>query len=513
MPTTLAFKPLIDLPEWRPIANAPAVHAAGTQLVAGLRNNGDRGAYVYMLVNATTLWAYDVEDDDWFQLGSPGLTGTFGAGAGAVLMPSQGPRGTLAAGATTTSVVINTALPSAVAPNQLANKGNSNGFKIRIIGNSAGGSGRVEERIIVGNTGGTQPTIYLDSALSFTPANGDGYEILSGRLFLMSAGALAAGCWKYYDIATNSFSGNLATTNLPATLSTDSSFLALDESYVPYDANPGDGFFGILTATGTAGTTLTGQAAGGDSGVLANEYRNFQIRIVEDTAVPTAVGQRRNITSHTAGASPVYTVPAWAVTPSANAKFVIENNGDRILYWGSASSNTQTNNITGNTWDTTTFAARSAAHAAGSIACPSFFIRPDTAKQARHSYTYVFRGGNVATVDLFDIAGGATGAWTAAIVLGGSASLFTTGTTVTSDPYTSGGRFAFINLNGLQRCIKFDVKNRVLSPAFYLRYPMGAAVVGQRMATAMFVDGATKLTFLLLQRTAGAECFEMAVQK
>jgi len=63
------------------------------------------------------------------------------------------------------------------------------------------------------------------------------------------------------------------------------------------------------------------------------------------------------------------------------------------------------------------------------------------------------------------------------------------------------------------RCIKFDVKNRVLSPAFYLRYPMGAAVVGQRMATAMFVDGATKLTFLLLQRTAGAECFEMAVQK
>ena len=74
--------------------------------------------------------------------------------------------------------------------------------------------------------------------------------------------------------------------------------------------------------------------------VLANEYRNFQIRIVQDTVNPTAVGQRRNITSHTAGASPVYTVPAWTVTPSANAIFVIENNGDRILYWGSASSST-----------------------------------------------------------------------------------------------------------------------------------------------------------------------------
>jgi hypothetical protein len=43
---------------------------------------------VFLLVNATTLWAYDGEDDDWFQSGSPALTGTFGAGAGAVLMPS-----------------------------------------------------------------------------------------------------------------------------------------------------------------------------------------------------------------------------------------------------------------------------------------------------------------------------------------------------------------------------------------------------------------------------------------
>ncbi len=513
MPTTLAFKPLIDLPEWRPVANAQNASAAGTQLVAGLRNNSDRGAYVYLLVNNTTLWAYDVEDDDWFQLASPALAGTFGAGAGAVMMPSQGPRGTLAAGNTTTSIVLSTALPAAVAPNQLANKGNSNGLKIRIIGNSAGGSGKVEERYIVGNTSGTTPTIYLDSALSFTPQAGDAYEILSGRLFLLGAGTTAAGSWKYYDIATNSFSGNLATANLPATIGTDSSFLGLDEGYVPYDANPGDGYFGQLTAAGSAATSITGQAAGGDAGVLANEYRNFQIRIVEDTVTPTAVGQRRNITSHTAGPSPVYTVPAWTVTPSANAKFVIENNGDRILLWGSASSNTFTYNIGGNTWDTTTFGARSAAHAAGSIACPSFFMRPDTAKQARNSYVYVFRGGGAATVDLFDIAGGATGLWTANVPYGGSGTTFTTGTTFTPDPFTSGGRFAFINYNGGQRCLKFDVKNRVLSPAFYLRYPMGTAYVGQRMATAMFVDGATKLVFILLQRMSGVEVFEMAVQK
>jgi hypothetical protein len=247
--------------------------------------------------------------------------------------------------------------------------------------------------------------------------------------------------------------------------------------------------------------------------VLVNEYRNFQIRIVEDTVTPTAVGQRRNITSHTVGASPVYTVPAWTVTPSANAKYVIENNGDRILYWGSAQTATYTYNITANAWDTTTFAARSAAHAAGSIACPSFFIRPDAQKLSRNSYVFVFRGAAGAGMDLFDIAGGATGAWTAAIPYGGSGMTFTTGTTMTPDPYTGGGRFAFINASGLQRCLKFDVKNRVLSPAFFLRYPSGTAAVGQRMSTAMFVDGATKLVFIILQRMGGAECFEMAVQK
>jgi hypothetical protein len=269
----------------------------------------------------------------------------------------------------------------------------------------------------------------------------------------------------------------------------------------------------VLTATASAATSITGTVAGADAGVLANEYRNFQVRIVEDTATPSAVGQRRNITSHTAGASPVYTVPAWTVTPSANAKFVIELNGDRILYWGSGSSNTHTYNITANTWDTTTFAARSAAHAAGSVAMPSFFIRPDAQKLSRNRYVYVLRGGAGAVMDMFDIAGAATGAWTAAIVYGGSGTTFTTGTCATPDPYTSGGRFSFINVSGTQRSMKFDVKNRVLSPAFYLRYPMGTAVVGGRMATAMFVDGATKLTFVMLQRMAGAEVFEIAVQK
>lgn len=78
--------------------------------------------------------------------------------------------------------------------------------------------------------------------------------------------------------------------------------------------------------------SLTGQASGGDATVLANQYRNYQIRIVEDTAIPTAVNQIRRIGWHSAGASPKYMLTAaWTVTPSATCKYVIENWQDCIL--------------------------------------------------------------------------------------------------------------------------------------------------------------------------------------
>ena len=303
MPTTLNFKRIIDKPEWRPIAPTQAVHAAGGSMAQDLRNNTDGHPLLYFLRSATALEAYNPYSDDWMALGSPALAGAFGAGAGCVMMPSQGPRGTIAAGATTTRLTLTTALPAAVGVNQLANRGDERGFRIRIIGNTAGGSGKVEERYITANTAGTTPTLTLDTALTFTPATGDGYEILSGRVFLLSSGALAAGAFKHYDVATNSYSGNLSNTNLPTTMSTDSSFIGLDEGYVPYNRTPGTGYFGVITATASASTSITGAVSTLDFAVVANEFRNFQIRIVEDTTTPTSVGQRRNITSHTAGPS------------------------------------------------------------------------------------------------------------------------------------------------------------------------------------------------------------------
>ena len=159
MTTTLGFKDLIDLPQWRTLANSLNATAAGSCICGDSRNDISRDPYLYLLINANTFQRYNVKNDEWQTLSSPALAGTFGAGAGSVFVPSAGPSGTLAAGSTTSSVILSTALPAAVGVNQLANRGDGVGYKIRIIGNASGSSGKTEERYIIGNTGGTTPTI------------------------------------------------------------------------------------------------------------------------------------------------------------------------------------------------------------------------------------------------------------------------------------------------------------------------------------------------------------------
>lgn len=495
------IKQIIDVPSWQqasPVLTSAHVTVAST---AGGTLVGDRRASQFKqnllwFLNGGVLYHYRTRGNGWTQMASPSLAGVFGAGASAVYAPSHGPRGTIAAGATTTSVTLSTALPAAVGANSLVNQ------RIRIIGNNAGGSGLTQERTIVANTSGTTPIIYLNSALTFTPASGAAYEILSGRVYLLSAGTVAAGTFKFYDVATNSYSGNLATTNLPATISTSSTFIALDELHTPITGVGGvaingecGGYFGTLTATGSSGTTLTGQAASGDSAVLANEYRNFQIRIVQDTTTPTAVGQRRRITSHTAGASPVYTVPTWTVTPSSNAQYVIENNND-LLLWTSALTATHRYEWISNTWDTTTYAAAPAAMAAGSVAFHPFGTVLNAGKTIRHSYIYKFRGSGV-TLDVFDIAGAATGSWIPAWVYDNSGQVvFGTGASSAYSVVDNKCMVIPAPLTGVTpQSYYFDVDANSLRSYAPVPQVSSTVVDGDRMAVDIFVDGTDKKAF------------------
>lgn len=502
------LKPLLDLPEWEVLGNAyradglAVTAGAGACLIDDKRLSSLTKAPNIWLLNATTQFLqYNKRTNGWLQLASPALAGTFGTGAGGVFAPSQGPRGTIAAGATTTSFTLSAVLPNSatVQANQLK------GLTVRVIGNNAAGSGKTEEKIILGNTAGTTPTINLESALSFTPGTGAAYEILSGRAFLMSAGVLAANIFKYFDVATTAYNTSaIATTNMPATIGTDSILLSLDELHTPITGYNGavingetGGYFGSLTATASTATTLTGQAASGDATVAANEFRNFQIRIIEDTGTPTAVGQRRRITSHTAGASPVYTVPAWTVTPSATAKYYIENNND-IIMWSSANTSTYRFDPVALAWDTTTYAARPAATSNGLTAWHPFNRSYDANKRVNYGTIFAPRGGGTNIIDMLDITAATTGTWTGDIAYDNKGlTLFNTGG---CSAYEGVSNKTIIRPIGTANIgsLMYSFDNDTISLRSYYQAPYlnSTAVNGEKLSTGMFFDGTDKKGFV-----------------
>jgi hypothetical protein len=293
----------------------------------------------------------------------------------------------------------------------------------------------------------------------------------------------------------------------------------MSEDYVPNNRVPGSGFVNgsatangknCVQATAASSTSITG--SGMPAGLLDNEYRNFQIRIVEDTVNVTAAGQRRRITSHTSGAAGVFTVPAWTVTPSSSAKFVVEYDDDKILLF-TGSAFVYTHNIAGNTWDTSTFAAPAVASGAGVVVAGNFGVVPDVQKATRHSHIYRVRGGNSQVIDILDIAGAATGVWQPDIWYGGKAQTFTTGTSGAHDPVTMGGRFLHLCVNGTQRFVRFDMKNRVLEAGTFLSAPPSTAVVGGKCAMSYLIDDPTKIGFLVNIPSSLVQTFYLAISR
>ena len=530
MPNT--FKKVIDRMLWAQVAPSSTAHAAAMSMAGDLRNDSSRNPFIYTLHSNALLNRFNVVTKAWQVVTTTPLTsGTFGAGSTSAFVPSFGAVGTIAAGATTTSVTLSTALPTAVGVNMLANRGGSGelGFKLRIIDTVAG---KTEERWIVGNTASTTPTITLELALTFTPATGARYELICGRLFMLGGGTMAAGAFRTFEPASNTLA-NRSITNLPA-IGTDSAMLVLDELYVPYNHKPGEGMVkgatsydtGLvaLLATASGASSITGQATGGDAVVLANEYRNFQIRIVADPTTPGSVGQRRIIASHTAGPSAVYTLgAAWTTQPSSAARFVIEQPnllvlrtaGNTTTYtynYGDAAVNNGTNSIAADAWSTTYFGAAPAANAAGCLWAPSFGIQPDPARNARHSFNYFFRGGAV-TLDVLDIAGGTTGLWTGGVTYDGNVNAFGVGTTGCYSPFGQEGRYTYVNVyvaSAINQIYRFDARNRVFSPYVPTDFiQSGTATLGGRMAAYAAIDGNETYDVVMLQAHLSTVCQEL----
>lgn len=535
------FKKVIDRLAWCQVAPSPNTHAAGQSLCSDLRSDVSRNPFVYQLVSNTIMNRFNIVTKSWGLALNPALAGTFGAGAFSCFAPSRGLEGLLLASTSNTSVSIGTDFATSVGVNMLANRGGSGeyGYKIRIIGKIVG---KTEERFITSNSGGTKPVIGLDSPLSFIPSADDVYEVLGGRVFMHGSGTNASGSFKSMEMASNTLS---IATYIPVTPSTDSSILALDEQYTPFDTEPGEGFVHgtyqydsnlttrhALEATNSDTNKIYGQVTLGDSSVVDNEYRGFQIRIVEDQTTPLAVGQRRIISSNTAGvngvSAPCYTLSSnWTVTPSTSAKYVIEY-PNILLVRCSASASVYVYNYNKETiystavspvsllsgaWSTTWFPVAPAVHAVGGFFAPSYGIRPDDSKNSRHSFIYWFRGGNTSNVDMLDIAGPNGGTWSPVIVYDGNSTLFTTGSCTTYAPYANDGRFMYINSyvsSATNQIHRFDVKNRVMVPFTPTDWiQSGTGVVGNRMASYCAFDGTDKYDVILLQSMISTIAQEM----
>lgn len=545
-------KVYLDLPEWRVLAQPvmgtiTLINNAGSWIAQDQRNNNYNNPIQYFLSTVAILYGYNMKKDAWAQFQSAmAMGGTFGAGATAVFSPTLSPSGTLAAGGSTTKIILTTALPASVGVNQIANRGDGLGFIVRVVGKT---SGLTEERRVIANTSGTTPTIILDAPLSFTPASGDTYEFLSGSVLFLNTGALAAAQWRRLDLLTNSLS-SLVTTNLIATVpATGNILIAMDEAYVPCNRIGGEGMlvgastygssattnqagsangaFGCLVATAIAAGTLTGQAAAGDAGILANQYRNYQIRIVEDTATPTANGQRRRITSHTAGASPVYTLATnWTVTPSATCKYVIENWTDNIIGLMGGTSTVYNYSISGNTWDTATWAVKgNSSQTTGAFAFHSFGIVPDELNSAKSSNIFLFRGATT-TFDLFDVAGAATGSWTQALSIVGwsGAGIDTLVATDASymcyNPHTQYGKYMYFGTGGATSSTlysrpfaRFDSKSFKVEKIAGIRSVGGSSSEVQNNMSwiKLYQSGNEKIAFYATKRpnTAGLDYYEL----
>jgi len=542
------FRYEIDTPGWRQLKSIDVAHAAGSLMCCDKRNDQQCDHGLWQVASATALYKNSARYNGGQLIGSPALA-AFAAGGGAWFVPSFGITGIIGVGSTTTKIVTSAANSmgsaiGALGTNQLVTTDTDYGYNIRIINKV---TGKTEERFIRGNTASATPTIYLDGALQSAPNSGDLFEIQSGGVMILAATTTAAGQTRYFNQANNTFA-NAGATGI--TTGTAASGVVLDELYVPFDRKTGEGFLvgagtydlsytsdidgstidevkKCLTATNSGASSLTGEAAAGDYQVLANEYRNFQIRIVEDTATPTAVGQRRMIASHTGGASPVYTLgAAWTVTPSTTCKYVIENPNLLLVQsatqvamltynFSNASITNGTNTIAAFTWSSAYMgAAGGTAHAAvvaaGTMAFPCYGHEPqrqnDGVKLSRHSYIWFFRGG-ATTLDLFDIAGGTAGTWTNAVTYSGTATTFSTGACGDYDAVTWDGEYAYIQnyvAAGATSMYQFNVSAASLVPWVKTPLQSGTATIGNRLCiTSHCPDGAAtsedKLAMIYLQ--------------
>jgi hypothetical protein len=461
---TIGLKKILDNNVWQSCVPSPTVNAAN--MVTADSMGPDQISYY--LTATTGVLSYDPNEDGWVSLPSPAL-GTFAAGAAAQWHPN-GPSGTATAGSTSTTLNTNLTI--------LGDLSSRNGlsFKVRITG----GTGAGQERLITSATYGANSVITVSSEWSVTPNNTSTYILYTGRVYFLGGGTLAAASFKHWDYATQTWSGNLSITGLPASFGTDSRLVGTNSTFTNVS----------FTGTATSGSTTT--LVNSAKTWTVNQFANWQVRIVAGSGA----GGIRLITSNTSTTLTIATGTAIDNT----SEYVIEPADDYLYLMGNAAVTLYRYSVSGNSWVTRTpTTARGGAAAAGVQANWIHGVTLSTwnneSSILNGNRIYSFRGG-AATLDYYDIG---LNTWVNAVVYGKSGIDFPASG---ADTIYDGKNSIYIQLAQAAalptRFVKLDLRGPVLEAFSTNLYPSNtAATLGAKMWTVQYYDGSgDTITFI-----------------
>ncbi len=460
MPTTNGNRKILDLKRWEFCAPSPVASVAGSFIVSSRHFRQQQ-----MLVTSNTAAAiYNPSEDGWVTLPSPALAGTFGAGA-------SGTAGAWSTGATVgvASLTATGGTTSTITTNQTLAR-DLRGYKVLIMAGPNNGLA-ID---IVSNTVGTNAVITVATQASAFSAS-TVYRLLTPRFYVVGAGTLAAGSFRVYEYATNTWN-TLSQTGLPASIGTDGKLVA-----TPSVVDGAFKSFATGTATSATGTTLTQTG----KTWTASQWINSQVRI----AAGTGAGQIRTITANTAD---TLTVATWTTTPDATSQYAIEGNDDFLYLLGNNAVTLYRYSISANTWSTLTpGAARAAAPGAGMSA---HWVHSAEGTEWNNEsaiingrWIYSLQGAATGALHRYDIAGNT---WQT-VTYSPSSETFTTGS-----KYALHNGMLYIQRDATGRWFALDFVRSELFPWGTMLYPQGAAIVGDTAFDVIYKDGAAEIYYV-----------------
>lgn len=467
MATTIVNKnvPKVHRKEFQFMTPAPVGSTAGMCVIADVKEYDNLALY---LTGTITSYMYHHDEDAWVQLPSPALAGTFGAGTCGTRSRWSSTL-TATAGSTTTAVVGNIT-------------GLCIGKTVRFLSGPNIGIDRVITGAVISPLNGAC-TIQF-AALPNAVANTHTMMIDTGRFWVLNAGTVGAGSFKFFDPLLGTWSANMTITNLPGTWGTDGKMVA----------TPSDDVFATGTATSATTTTLVNSA----KTWTASQWINYQVRIVSGTGI----GQVRTITANT---GTTLTVATWTTTPDATSVYEITGNDDYIYALGNANVIMYRYSISAGTWTSLSpVSGRGGGPGAGMSG--NWVGKTGDANWADESniqdgrYIYSFRGTGGNILDRYDIA---ANSWS--LITYNTGEVFSTGSN-----YTVDGRYIYIRRDATHRYLKYSVRGNYMEPLATNLYPDGTAVIGDKVWIHKYVEnGVTKLTWMYSLRNGGTEVHRM----